>query len=885
MHLRRYGMVFVLVGLAMSAFAQEESKKFKPARQNGVPDLYIVVLADGVAKKMDRPQQQLPRVAEVARDLAGRYGGVVRHSWELALHGFLVRMPEARARKLAEDPRVTIVEQDSVISAPVRNCAQGSWKDMRTSLPVSTGTQQTIACANADPASDSNPTSDPQCLDNWGLDRSDASTSDGNYIYNGNNGSTVHVYLMDTGILWTHQEFLSDAGTASRVSGGVLVDVNPQTGAVTLTAGNPVNTNDQMGHGTHVAAIIAGRRFGVAKAAMLHPVRTQVGGYTETQQISATISGLDWIIGDVNSTTPAKRPAVINWSGGNEKAWVQHSGLQAAIAGVLAQGIILVQSAGNHEANLDSTGQMKEDAGDYSFGDKFPDVIVVGGIGPNFKRWTVDESSCPSSANTPPGRECGSITGSSIDLWAPAAWVNSASKSLADVDACPLPDVPCRMCKLSGTSMAAPHVTGAVAIYLKNHPNANAAEVTRALRANGRWNALTVGTSTPIDPKTIGTQSDNVVVRIDTTTMPSNTAPVASFTIDKAGRTYTFTGSGSSDDGGIVQYSWQFGDGTSAEGTTLSTTSHTYATSFGSNREDPKYAVLRVSDGTMTDHVRVPIPDDYPEIAWTYSCTGLTCTFDSSPSSDDFGIVSRKWTFPDGSTSTSTIATHTYPSWNEFSLSIELTDTAGQRAAEAISATGVMPPPANVIATGSSGAATVQWTPVPDVDGYVIERKVDGSPWATAANVMGGSQASFTDMPPSAPHGVVLYRVFSKLGAAISAPSNNDVAFVEPLETITTETPIRAVHLTQLRKAVNGLLIIGGGTAYFSANDLSVTLVQQQEIDDAHFMTVMQKLNDARTDGDVGLPAVSFRTPPPPLPAPGVAIEDTHIIDLRAGIQ
>jgi subtilisin family serine protease len=52
-----------------------------------------------------------------------------------------------------------------------------------------------------------------------------------------------------------------------------------------------------------------------------------------------------------------------------------------------------------------------------------------------------------------------------VDLFAPAADVRSASLD------------PLRACYLTGTSMAAPHVTGVAALYLQTHPNATPAEI------------------------------------------------------------------------------------------------------------------------------------------------------------------------------------------------------------------------------------------------------------------------------------------------------------------------------------------------------------------------------------------------------------------------
>src|SRR4029453_11926020 len=72
-----------------------------------IANQYIVVLKDDVAA-VDGEAIRL------ARDFGGdRNGG---HTYNRALKGFSVRMPEQQAIRLAEDPRVAFVEEDGVVS-------------------------------------------------------------------------------------------------------------------------------------------------------------------------------------------------------------------------------------------------------------------------------------------------------------------------------------------------------------------------------------------------------------------------------------------------------------------------------------------------------------------------------------------------------------------------------------------------------------------------------------------------------------------------------------------------------------------------------------------------------------------------------------------------
>ena len=72
---------------------------------------------------------------------------------------------------------------------------------------------------------------------------------------------------------------------------------------------------------------------------------------------------------------------------------------------------------------------------------------------------------------------------------------------------------------------------------------------------------------------------------------------------------------------------------------------------------------------------------DQPPVAkFTHGCTGLTCNFDSSPSTDDKGIASRSWTF--GATgvapSTAVAPAVTYPAAGTYTVTLTVTDAAGQ---------------------------------------------------------------------------------------------------------------------------------------------------------------------------------------------------------------
>lgn len=155
----------------------------------------------------------------------------------------------------------------------------------------------------------------------WGVDRTDQRELPLNQGFTAaTNGTGVTVYVVDTGIRTTHDQF------TGRVLSGYVA---PGLGTI----------EDCDGHGTHVSGTAVGSDVGIAPGANVVPVRVldcDGNGY-----ISDVISGLEWIIDDV--TVNDRFPAVANLSLGGDI----FAGLDNAVNDLISTGVSVVVAAGN----------------------------------------------------------------------------------------------------------------------------------------------------------------------------------------------------------------------------------------------------------------------------------------------------------------------------------------------------------------------------------------------------------------------------------------------------------------------------------------------------------------------------------------------------------
>ncbi len=286
------------------------------------------------------------------------------------------------------------------------------------------------------------------------------------------------------------------------------------------TVNDSLGATDCVGHGTHVAGTIGGTVYGVAKNARLFSVR--VLDCSGSAPMSDLIAGLDWVAQN------RQLPAVVNMSLSGEYS----DAANQAVAGVVASGAVVVAAAGNDfgDACAHSPGSA-------------PQGLTIGAT---------------NSADFQAGY---SNFGPCVDLLAPGTLIKSDYFGT---------DTSTQI--LSGTSMAAPHVSGAAALYLSLNPTATPAEVTNAIIRNATSGVLT----------NLGAGSPNLLLYTGTlgswTPVTSPTpAPTATFAVNCLKASCSFDASGSSDAVRIASYAWDFGDGTPPTSAASATTAHTYA--------------------------------------------------------------------------------------------------------------------------------------------------------------------------------------------------------------------------------------------------------------------------------------------------------------------
>jgi len=327
---------------------------------------------------------------------------LILFTYSKVFNGFAARLDDTELAKLLNDPSVAGVSPNCLLQLPANEAPSSqdpSWNASSTSSSTSSTSSN---------AQQSRPPT-------WGLDRIDARAGlDDTYTYGEADGSgssgAVRVYVLDTGIRTSHIDFEGRAlgGFSSRCQTGSESECGNQWFFQGVVG------NGCSGHGTHVASSAVGRYFGVAKKALA--VAVQVLACDGTGSVSTVLSGMDWAVNDADGRAA---PSVLSMSLGGGYSYA----LNVATSSAHSSGVNVVAAAGNDGADACNSSPASA-----------PKAITVGSS-------EIDDQASSFSNSGP----C-------LDVYAPGGQIRAAWSSSDNAVA-----------TLSGTSMAAPHVSGAVA--------------------------------------------------------------------------------------------------------------------------------------------------------------------------------------------------------------------------------------------------------------------------------------------------------------------------------------------------------------------------------------------------------------------------------------
>jgi aqualysin 1 len=209
------------------------------------------------------------------------------------------------------------------------------------------------------------------------------------------------------------------------------------TDSAAFNATDDAKDYDCAGHGTHVAGTVAAKdnsRDVVSPAPGVPLTGVKVLGCNGSGRTSGVIAGVDWV------TTNAQKPAIANMSLGGPAS----EALDKAVRGSAAKGVFYSISAGNDHGDACNKSPARAGKGDNG-------IVTV------------------AATNNSDAEASFSNYGDCVDIWAPGVDVSSTAMGGGTT-------------KMSGTSMASPHVGGTAALYLSQNAGVSVTEIERRLK-------------------------------------------------------------------------------------------------------------------------------------------------------------------------------------------------------------------------------------------------------------------------------------------------------------------------------------------------------------------------------------------------------------------
>jgi hypothetical protein len=259
-------------------------------------------------------------------------------------------------------------------------------------------------------------------------------------------GAGVMVGVLDTGVDADHAELANHLITYRYVS------FNPNT---PYWPPRDVRGFDLDGHGTHVCGILAGRSVGVAPEAHLF-VASVIDSETTYTSLVRVAYGLDWLLRQFSAPGNEYRPAVINMSLGFPDTIADKGNYKDRFFAIKR----LLQTA--EEANVLPVVAIGNDGQNrFCYPAAYDEALAVGAVDMQHSRASF--SGCTPAGTAPKKPD---TYGYGVEIYSSVDRDYNGQSTYG---------------RMSGTSMAAPYVTGIAALHLCKNPGLSARDLRRTI--------------------------------------------------------------------------------------------------------------------------------------------------------------------------------------------------------------------------------------------------------------------------------------------------------------------------------------------------------------------------------------------------------------------